>query len=385
MRKSLVLFLTVIIMVASLSGCMGDSKDENVSAGGNFEKEGVVVNTFGLEPLAERTTVTVGFFSGSTHSSPFYIADKMGFFDELNIDLEYETFINGPAMMEASSNWDICDVGGPGILNGMKNYDVRMVGVCDYEYNLGVFARPDSEIAKDPKNPEVWKGKKVILPTGTVLQVIMLRYLESMGLGQDDIKIISMDVTSGLTAFKAGEGDIYCGWNAFAFIAEDEGYIRITDGGQMGLQNVSGLGATIDAMNNNKEGLEAAWMLYYLTWQWAQESDENMDKAIKLFVESCEDEGVLADENICRRELDIFACPSPIEAVKLFTTEENDVMNKAERKVLIAENNLFEILDFFISTGSYTEEDRNYILDNNLVDPSIAKSAKLKLEAAGQF
>ena len=26
--------------------------------------------------------------------------------------------------MEASASWDICDVGAPGILNGMKNYDI---------------------------------------------------------------------------------------------------------------------------------------------------------------------------------------------------------------------------------------------------------------------
>ena len=28
---------------------------------------------------------------------PWYIADRMGFFDELNIDVEYESFIGGPA------------------------------------------------------------------------------------------------------------------------------------------------------------------------------------------------------------------------------------------------------------------------------------------------
>lgn len=68
----------------------------------------------------------------------------MGFFDELNIDVEYESFIGGPAMMEASASWDICDVGAPGILNGMKNYDIQMLGLCDNEYNTALFVRPDS-------------------------------------------------------------------------------------------------------------------------------------------------------------------------------------------------------------------------------------------------
>ena len=67
--------------------------------------------------------------------------------------------------MEASASWDICDVGAPGILNGMKNYDIQMLGLCDNEYNTALFVRPDSPQAADPTNPEIWKGIECILPT----------------------------------------------------------------------------------------------------------------------------------------------------------------------------------------------------------------------------
>ena len=120
MKKLLSLVLSFALVCTLISGCGPKG------GGGNSSNQPLdaAETTFGLTPLPERTTLTIGFFSGSAHSMPWYIADRMGFFDELNIDVEYESFIGGPAMMEASASWDICDVGAPGILNGMKNYDI---------------------------------------------------------------------------------------------------------------------------------------------------------------------------------------------------------------------------------------------------------------------
>ena len=120
MKKLLSLVLSFALVCTLISGCGPKG------GGGNSSNQPLdaAETTFGLTPLPESTTLTIGFFSGSAHSMPWYIADRMGFFDELNIDVEYESFIGGPAMMEASASWDICDVGAPGILNGMKNYDI---------------------------------------------------------------------------------------------------------------------------------------------------------------------------------------------------------------------------------------------------------------------
>lgn len=338
--------------------------------------------TFGLEPLAQRQTLRIGFFSGSAHSIPWYIADQMGFFDELNIDVEYSSFVNGPAMMEANSSWDVCDVGGPGALNGMKNYDMVMIGEIDNEANTAIFARADSAIAKDPTNPEVWKGAECILPIGTTLQHTLLSYLKGMGLEAADVSMVNMDVTSGLTAFKAGQGDVLCVWNAIAYNAEDSGYVRISDAGQMGLNVTSTMCATPNALANKSELIDKAWMVYFLTWDWCKQSEENMTKAVELYVESCEDEGVVADESICERALSIFLCPTPAEAVKMMTAPVPDRDGKGG-EVTQATNDLFETLDFFISVGSYTAEDRTKILEQNLVSGAVAERCADTLKALG--
>ena len=337
--------------------------------------------TFGLEPLEKKTTLSIGFFSGSAHSIPWYIADQMGFFKELNIEVNYESYVNGPAMMEGSSGWDICDVGGPGALNGMKNFDVVMIGEIDNEGNTAIFARPDSAIAKDPTNPEVWKGVNCILPLGTTLQHTLLSYLQSIGLSGSDVQMTNMDVTSGLNAYKNGQGDVLCVWNAIAYNAEDSGFVRVSDAGQMGLNVTSTMCVTQDAFNNKQDLIKTAWMVYYLTWDWCRQSEENMQKAVELYVESCEDEGVVADESICERALSIFACPTPAEAVALMTELEPD--RAAEGEVTRATNDLFETLDFFIGLGSYAAEDRANILSKNLVSGDIATACAETLKTLG--
>ncbi len=334
-KKVVSLLLALSLIVMSFAGCGGTTPPETPPAsGGSGPAESET--TFGLTPLDKRTTLRVGFFSGSAHGMPFYIADQMGFFDELNIDVEYESFIGGPAMMEANASWDICDVGGPGVLNGMKNYDIRMIGICDNEANTALFVRPDSELAKDPDNAELWKGKTVILNSGTTLQYMFASYLESIGGSINDVTIVSMDVTSGLTAFKAGEADAVCAWNAVAYNAEDMGLVRVTDMGRMMLNNICGLCATPAALKDKTELINLAWMVYYMTWEWCQESPDNMDKAVELYVESCEEEGVNSNESICRRALEVFNCPPVAEIYKQMTVQEPDRSGSDDRAAILS-------------------------------------------------
>ena len=368
------------VLALSMAACSGGGTEteskEAASAGTGSEAGTDTELTLGLTPLADRTTLSIGFFAGSAHSMPWYVADQMGFFDALNIDVEYQSFTAGPAMMEASADWDVCDVGAPGVLNGMKNYDINMIGICDNEYNTALFVRPDTELAKDPSNPENWRGKEVLLNKGTTLQYMFMQYMASIGITDLDayeITITDTAVGTSLTAFQTGQGDALCVWNAFAYAAEDDGNIRVTDIGEMKLNNVCGLCATNEAITNKTELVKLAYQVYYKTWEWAQASENNMQQAKDLFMESCEDEGVMVTEDTVSRLFEDYQCPSLEEAVAEMTTEQDD-RNGSGMKVTEATNMLFETLDFFITLGNYTEEDRQNILDKGLVNPVIAEA-----------
>ncbi len=392
MRKifhSHILAAAGIVMAAAvaMTACSGSESETTAAAaaetageaaaeGGEVAESTSGETTLGIAPMPERTTLSIGFFAGSAHSMPWYVADEMGFFDELNIDVEYQSFTGGPAMMEASADWDVCDVGAPGVLNGMKNYDINMLGLCDNEYNTALFVRPDTDLAADPANPENWRGKNVLLNRGTTLQYMFMQYMESIGitdLEAYDIQITDTAVGTCLTAFETGEGDAMCVWNAFACNAEDDGFVRVTDIEEMGLNNVCGLCATPDALENKTDLVRTAYQVYYLTWEWCNESEENRATAEELFMQSCEDEGVAVTEDIVTRLIDEYQCPTLAEAIEGMTTMEED-RNGQGGQVSHAGNQFLETMDFFISLGNYTEEDRQTILDKGLINPSIAES-----------
>ena len=392
MRKifhSHILAAAGIVMAAAvaMTACSGSESETTAAAaaetageaaaeGGEAAESTYGETTLGIAPMPERTTLSIGFFAGSAHSMPWYVADEMGFFDELNIDVEYQSFTGGPAMMEASADWDVCDVGAPGVLNGMKNYDINMLGLCDNEYNTALFVRPDTDLAADPANPENWRGKNVLLNRGTTLQYMFMQYMESIGitdLEAYDIQITDTAVGTCLTAFETGEGDAMCVWNAFACNAEDDGFVRVTDIEEMGLNNVCGLCATPDALENKTDLVRTAYQVYYLTWEWCNESEENRATAEELFMQSCEDEGVAVTEDIVTRLIDEYQCPTLAEAIEGMTTMEED-RNGQGGQVSHAGNQFLETMDFFISLGNYTEEDRQTILDKGLINSSIAES-----------
>lgn len=391
-------FLSMILalaMLLGLSACGGKAESQTgaPAPASGVQTEGGTQTAFGLEPLPERTTLRIGFFSGAPHSLPWYIADKEGYFDELNMDVEYQSFINGPAMMEASSSWDIGSVGSAGVLVGQLGYDVKMLGTVDMDPNIALFVRTDSpiyqhgqgHISENPDlygTPEDWKGTQWLYPAGTSLQQVLSAALEGQGLTLGDVESVNMDVTTALTAFKGGQGDGLAVWSSTAFEAEDAGFIRIADSGTLDVIGGCGIVVTKDAMENKFDAIVKAWEVYYLTWQRFKQSDENYAKAEDYFFESCENEGTATTKEMSDRSLATLRCPATVKlALSYMLDGEEDAAGKYTKRPLCpSENHLLSTLDFFISEQKYTEEDRNTILDHHLVDPSVAQAAKEDLE-----
>lgn len=334
----------------------------------------------GLEPMPERTTLRVGYFAGSAHASPFYIADELGFFDSLNIDVEYSPFTNGPAMMEANNSWDVATAGAAGDLVGMLGYDLICVGIADYELNMGLFVRSDSALLTG--DPESWKGTTWLYPTGTNAQMILGGELNKLGLTFDDIKSVNMDISSALTAFKGGQGDGIAVWNAIACSAEDAGFVRVDDAETLGITVFNGFMSTPSALADRRELVKKAWEVYYLTVQWMHESEENMARATELYLESCDNEGIICDEATAERVMNYYACPSVKEVYELMTKASPDVQGLyTSRDLLQAEQDLLVTMDFLISVGKYSNDDRNSILDRQMIDKSIAEECMADMNA----
>jgi len=376
MTKRILSTLLILVLSSSLlSGCGQSTSSSNTAQKPlpTTAKE----TTFGIEPFKEPQILRVGYFAGSALSLPFYIAEKEGFFKELNIKIEYKTFTNGPAMMEANADWDIAGAGSAGVLVGQIGYNTPMIGIADYEDNQALFARAGSALAKDPGNPDNWKGTTWLYPVGTTAHFTLATALNKVGLDITAIKSVNMDVSSALNAFVGGQGDGFAAWNAFAFAAEDKGLIRINDAGNLKITNTSCLVATQKAMKDKRELLTKAWAVFYRTVDWTKKSNDNMNKAINYYKDSCVEEGIKVDASVAKRIMQYFKGPTFDEAVQLMTKTAPDSKGLYKsRELLQSEIDLLVTMDFFIQQGKYKPEDRVKLLETRLVDPSIAKAAK---------
>ncbi|MCL2000721.1 MAG: ABC transporter substrate-binding protein [Planctomycetes bacterium] len=336
--------------------------------------------TFGIKPLDRRTTVNLGYFSGALHSVIFYIADEKGFFDELNLDVSYQSFSRGPAMMEAHSSWDFASTGGPGSLVGILAHPVKVVAITDYEKEQSLYVRADSPIFKAgnghiPGHPEIygrpedWKGTTWLLPVGTTMHKVLLNVLGKLGLRPGDITMINMDVSSAFAAFRAGQGDGLGVWMSISLSAADAGFKKVA-GATDEEKLVSCLLVTDAAMTNKAEAMQTVFDLYGKVMDWSR---EHKDEYIKYLLESCQIEGVATTADITRRLTDTFGFFSAELINRLMTTYVDDPRGLAGRKLSQGEADLLEMLDFFIVQGIYTEENRKFIIDNHKISSQLAK------------
>lgn len=412
LRNMLALAMVLLVLVSAVSGCSSSGEsdrketEKQTAAGGTSEgteasgqteasqEAGGAETAWGIEPMSEPVTISLGFFSGSPHSSEFYIMEQMGWTEELGITFEYNSFISGPAMMEANADWDLCTTGGPGVINGILNYDVKAIGIVENEKMLYLYVREDSPIAQAGKGhfadyPEMygtaedWKGTEWLLPVGTTMHMTLVSVLEQIGLTADDVVMTNMDATTALTGFRAGEGDGMGIWTSTAIEAEGDGkYVKVAGADDNGVVIAAAMCATDAALSDplKREAIQKLYELYYRTAEWRE---ENMEEAATLFAETCAIEGVTPTEDydlayeIYKRTKDHTLAQN----MELMLNSAADEAGLAGREITGGEQAILYTFDFFVSQDKYTNEQRDFILDNNKITSEIAEEVQAIVDA----
>ena len=375
--KKLIAILLAMVMVLSLAACGGSAAPEtkpdaaapdtksDAAAPETKPDAAAADNTWGLTPFAETQKLRIGFFTGSPLSYPYLFAENLGVFDALNIDVEFVCFTGGPAMMEAGNDWDICSLGLGGVSIGLSAYDYILYDVNDYEENLAIFVRPDSELAKDPTNPELWKGAECVYPTGTTAQAVLAAYLQTMGLSLADVVSTNADNSNALTVFSGGTGDVLGCWNAIALSAEDAGFVRVSDSGQLNIGMMCGSFVHPQFLAEHADLVAVSTAVFHLAAEWCAEHQE---EASTMYFDHCQEEGFLCTEEVAAKTIAWYRGPSVDLFLEKFTTEENGNL-KIVNDILLG-------YDFFVSEGKYTAEQRDTWLNGNRVDNSVALAVK---------
>lgn len=318
--------------------------------------------------------LTVSGIGGSLNWLPVYIAKEEGWFAEKGLEIDEVLFTNGPVQMESlsSNGWDLGCTGVGGVFAGVLGYDAVIVGASNTDDGTQyVFTRNDAEIVKAGQgnnelsqdiygDAKAWKGKSILCNTGSVTQYVLIKMLEGFGLQQEDVKFVAMDPATAYSAFLAGEGDacvLTGAGGTFKMLEMSDKYTPVASGPMVD----SGLMCSFVANKNSYqdpekyEAMKVFMDVYFQTLDWMK---ENEDKTVDYCVDMNEENGSTMEKEVARKY---------VTADRYYTLEEAVALmnDKAEGSdMVVMEQKLLGILDFFISIGNYSKGDNEKFQGN---------------------
>lgn len=197
---------------------------------------------------AEKKPVVRVSMQPCMHAMPSWMAVQEGWTKDAPIDLTYTLFSSGYPQNEAlaAGEWDVGCSGSSVLMAGLR-YGSLVIGISNDESETNdLWVRPDSPLLKNkgfnPKYPEIygtpedWRGKKVLLTTMSTGHYALNATLGHLGLTDKDIKVVQVEPGQALAAFSAGEGDIVQLWAPGSYIAEANGWVKVTSGRRAGVK-----------------------------------------------------------------------------------------------------------------------------------------------------
>lgn len=351
-KRIFAMCLATVMTLSLLVGCGSDSSD----------KQGESTTKSTNSSSEEKMKITLAGISGGMQTFPAYIAEKNGWFDEENLDVEIIYFENGPVQMESliSGAWDIAATGIGGVLTGVIAYDAQLLAAPHSDDGTQmIFARPDSAIVQagtghNSVNPDIygdaesWKDAKVLCSAGTVLQYLLVKTLDGVGLTLDDIQFTAMDTPTSNSAFLSGQGDATVLTGVPSFDEDKKDFVVVSSGNMANTGLDCSVIATEDAVNDKHDEIIAFLKGYFRAIDWMSANREDAVDDLIAF-------GDESGKSMTREVAEVF-----IQAETYYSIEDNYKMlteKEDGKENVILEQRILDILDFFIDAGNYSEGD----------------------------
>jgi NitT/TauT family transport system substrate-binding protein len=146
--------------------------------------------------------VRVGYIGDFHGASMVAIANKLDLWKKHGLTPDIKVFTNGPIQIQALGTGDL-DFGyiGPGALWLPITGKAKLVAMNVVGFSDRVIAQPAFKTMQD------LKGKTVAVPEGTSGDMLVRLALQKAGMRMEDIKRITMDPATIVTAFGSGQVD----------------------------------------------------------------------------------------------------------------------------------------------------------------------------------
>lgn len=385
--KRIIALLLSAFMVLSLAACSGGGAsstapvestpapaESSVSTDdGKIQVEGML---WAVEPLPEKTTLTVSYLANSTAEVATYVAEQKGWLEACNIEVDMVYFAGGPAQMEASNSWDCGTTGIGGMITGILNYDIMTLGVVAQDRGLfqAFFARKDSDIVAAGTGhadvegvygtADTWRDKDILTAVGTTNQYALYNTLKAFGLGLSDVNIINMDIATTPTAFLAGQGDV-AGVQGMQISDEefqkaDSEYVMVSSDQMLECGLSVNYVATPSAWESKQAAIETWLELAIMAGEWA---NANQDETAEMMVDMFEIDGYDTTKEANFKMIS----ENPFTGLDLnhqYFTE-----NSETGTVLQAEAQIYDAMAGYVEMGNYKQEQLDSLMSAGSFNP----------------
>lgn len=357
LKKIIASVLSLVLLILFVAGCTGTSQ--------------------ATEDTVRLATMTSGF------AVLMHTANSEGLYEGSEFTVEEHFFDNGPATNEAiaAGDIDVATIGAmPAVTGNIANGTRVVAMLADDEKSVQIYARNDSDIVKAGKGnidafPSIygtannWKNKQVICAKGTSSHYTLLAVLEVLGLTEQDIELINMEGASGASAFEAGTGDIFVGFDPqwSTFYENPDKYTCIATCADTDKKLYDVVIATDDFCENHAEQLIS---LLQGLLQVSEKYESDTEGYCQIMYDWQN------EYSECNMELASYSA----KIKPILSLQEHLNRFDTSKGISDIEKTLTEIADFMVKNNILEQKDADCLLSNHLIDGSFLAQAAERLD-----
>lgn len=259
---------------------------------------------------------------------PYYVADQMGWWEEIGLSPNYTTFPSGAPQVAAAAagDWDVGGTGSAPAVLGAARFDIVTIGITNNESagNAMMVRGEEAEaIRADPAGQ--LKGKQLLVTTNSTGEYAAAACLTSFGLTYpDDVEVVNLNQGEIISAFASGTGQMAGLWAPNIYTLESRTGAELLCSGQDAGAIVPGaLIARREYAEANPEMVARYLATYLRGVQWIR---DNNAEAVSMMGDFYALTGVELEDEYLQREIDTRPMFTLDEQLALMTGDAPDAV-----------------------------------------------------------
>lgn len=353
-KKLLVSILSVILAMTMFVGCTGKKGGELKTEAQNSENGDLPILKVGVMPFLNSIPVK------------YMIENELDIKNGFKIETVF--FPTGGPMNEAlgSNLWDVATLSSASVYS-LATYGAYCIAdIGNSAGGIETLVNKDSKIANvkgyNPTYPDVLgdpdtvRGATIAVPTGTISQLNVIKWLEKIGVSTEEVSIVHMDFAQAYQALLANQCDVAALNPPTSYTAEDVGMVVTSSLESLDIPQYDSIIASEQAYSEKRDLLVRYVKAFFEATDALQ---EDSDMAEKLLYDWYEENGSTTTEESCKIEI----------STRPFVTSEEVKSIKIGDSVNIT-------AEFYASQG-LIENDKLSIINENIKDDVIKEALGL--------